>query len=87
MLSKGFKHKEKLNQAYLRMREVGIIDRMSKKYEMIKDPLKNFQDRYSDKYNVQMKDFLYDHVKLIVISYFEQLWSTSNYYCKYLLHF
>ena len=52
------------------MQEVGIVDRMSKKYGMKQDPLKNFQDRYSDKYNVQDEGVMFDHVKIIVICYF-----------------
>ena len=70
MTRKGFKHKEKINQAYLKMREVGIVDRMSKRYGMKKDPLKNFQDHYSDKYNVVDEGVMFDHVKFIVIGYF-----------------
>ena len=70
LISKGFKHKEKLNHAYMKMREVGIIDRMSKRYGMKKDPVKNFQDHYSDKYNVQDEGVMFDHVKFIVIGYF-----------------
>ena len=70
MLSQGFKHKEKLNQAYIKMQEVGIVDRISKKYNMKKDPVNNFQDHYSDKYNVQDEGVMFDHVKFIVIGYF-----------------
>ena len=69
-ISNGFKSKEKLNQAYLRMREVGIIDRMSKKYGLKKDALRNFQDHYSDKYKVHIEGVMFDHVKIIVIGYF-----------------
>ena len=49
LISKGLKHKEKINQAYLKMREVGIVDRLSKRYGMKRDPLKNFHDSYSEK--------------------------------------
>ena len=70
MLSMGFKHKEKINQAYVKMREVGIVDRLSKRYQMNKDPLRNFQDHYSDKYNVQDEGVMFEHVKIIVIGYF-----------------
>ena len=70
MLAKRFKHKEKLNHAYMKMREVGIVDRLSKKFEMKKDPVKNFQDHYSDKYNVIDEGVMFDHVKFIVIGYF-----------------
>ena len=70
LVSKGFQQKEKINQAYTRMREVGIIERMSKRYGMKKDAVKNFQDHYSDKYNVQDEGVMFDHVKIIVIAYF-----------------
>ena len=70
LLSRRYKHKEKLNHAYLKMREVGIIDRMSKQFGMKKDPLKNFQDHYSDKYNVQDEGVMFEHVKFIIIGYF-----------------
>ena len=70
MISKGFKQKEKLNQAYLKMKEVGIVDRMSKKYGMKTNELKNFKDHYNDKYNVQDEGVMFDHVKIIVIGYF-----------------
>ena len=70
MVSKRTKQKEKLNQAYLKMSEVGIVDRLSKKYGMKKDPLKNFQDRYNDKYKVQEEGVMFDHVRIIVIGYF-----------------
>ncbi|CAO1360900.1 unnamed protein product [Diamesa serratosioi] len=69
-VSKGFKHKEKVNQAYLKMQEVGIVDRVTKRSRMKKDSLINFQDRYNDKYNVQDEGVMFDHVKIIVISYF-----------------
>ena len=36
LISKRSKHEEKINQAYLKMREVGIVDRLSKRYGMIK---------------------------------------------------
>ena len=70
LISRRYKHKEKLNHAYIKMREVGVIDRMSKKFGMKKDPLKNFQDHYSDKYNVVDEGVMFDHVKFIVIGYF-----------------
>ena len=70
MLSKGLKQKEKLNQAYLKMREVGVVDRMSQKYGMKKDSLKNFQDHYNDRYKVEDEGVMFDHVKIIVIGYF-----------------
>ena len=70
ILSNGFKHKEKVNHAFLKMREVGIVDRVSKQFGMKKDPLKNFQDHYSDKYNVVDEGVMFDHVKFIVIGYF-----------------
>ena len=69
-VSKGFKHKEKFNQAYLKMQEVGIVDRVTKISGMKKDPLKNFQDHYSDKYNVVDEGVMFEHVKIIVIGYF-----------------
>lgn len=34
------------------MQEVGIVDPVTKRSEMKKDSLKNFQDHYSDKYKV-----------------------------------
>lgn len=70
IVSKGFKGKEKLNQAYLKMQEVGIVDRVSKRFEMKNDPLKNFQDHYSDKYKVHEEGVMFEHVKIIVIGYF-----------------
>ena len=70
LISKGFKHKEKLNQAFIKMREVGIVERMSKQFEIKKNPLKNFQDHYSDKYNVVDEGVMFEHVKIIVIGYF-----------------
>ena len=70
MLSKRIKQKEKLNQAYIKMREVGIVDRMSKKYGMKKDPLKNFQASYNDKYKVHIEGVMFEHVKIFVIGYF-----------------
>lgn len=70
LLSNGFKNKEKLNQAYLRMREVGVVDRASKKSGIKRDSLKNFQAHYSDKYNVQDEGVMFEHVKYIVIGYF-----------------
>ena len=70
MLSKRSKQKEKLNQAYLKMQEVGIVDRLSKQFGMKKNPMINYQDHYSDKYNVQDEGVMFDHVKLIVIGYF-----------------
>ena len=70
MLSKGFQHKEKLNQAYLKLREVGIVNRLAKSNGINKNPVKNFQDHYSDKYNVQDEGVMFDHVKFIVIGYF-----------------
>lgn len=70
IVSKRCKQKERVNQAYLRMQETGIIDRTSKKYQQKQDPLNNFQDRYSDKYNVQDEGVMFEHVKIIVICYF-----------------
>ena len=70
LVSKRLKHKEKINQAYLKMREVGIVDRLSKKHRMKKDPMKNFQDHYSEKYKVQEEGVMFEHVKIIVIGYF-----------------
>ena len=70
MMTKDFSHKEKINQAYVKMKEVGIVDRLSKKYQMKKEPLRNFQDHYSDKYNVQDEGVMFEHVKIIVIGYF-----------------
>ena len=70
LISKGFKHKEKLNHAFMKMREVGIVDRLSKKYGRKKNSLKNFQNHYNDKYNVVDEGVMFDHVKFIVIGYF-----------------
>ena len=70
LLSKGFKSKEHINHAYLKMREVGVVDRMSKKYGIKKNHQKNFQDHYSDKYKVHVEGVMFDHVKIIVIGYF-----------------
>ena len=70
LISRRYKHKEKLNQAYLKMSEVGIVDRLSKKYAVKKNPVKNFQDHYSDKYNVVDEGVMFEHVKFIVIGYF-----------------
>ena len=69
-ISQRFKHKEKLNHAFLKMREVGIVDRLSKRYGRKKNPVKNFQDHYSDKYNVQDEGVMFEHVKFNVIAYF-----------------
>ena len=61
---------QSMNHAYLKMREVGIVDRVTKMSGMKKDPVKNFQDHYSDKYKVQEEGVMFEHVKIIVIGYF-----------------
>ena len=52
------------------MQEVGVVDRTTKRSGIKKDSLKNFQDHYSDRYNVQDEGVMFDHVKIIVIGYF-----------------
>ncbi|CAO1437890.1 unnamed protein product [Diamesa hyperborea] len=70
VVNQGFKYKEQMNVAFLRLRELGIVKRNIKRFGILKDPLRNFQDRYSDKYNVQDEGVMFDHVKYIIIIYF-----------------
>ena len=70
LVNQGFKYKEHMNRFYLRMREVGIIKRLSRKYKTIKDPLINFQNHYNERYVVEQYGVMFEHVKLIIISYF-----------------
>ena len=70
LVSQGFKFKEHANRFYLRMREVGIIKRLSLKYKQLKDPLINFQNHYNERYVVEQDGVMFEHVKLIVITYF-----------------
>lgn len=67
VVSYGFKHKEKFNVMYLRMFETGIIDRNAKRYGRSKDPIRNFQKHYDEKYENAV---MFDHVKLFVYCYF-----------------
>ena len=73
LVNQGFKYKEQMNVKFLRLRETGIIERNLKRFGMTKDPLYNFQDRYSEKYNVQVDGVMFDHVKYIVKMYFSFL--------------
>ena len=70
LVSKGFKYKEHMNRFYLRMREVGIIKRLSQKFKTVKDPLINFQNHYNERYVVEQDGVMFEHVKFIIISYF-----------------
>ncbi|CAO1437991.1 unnamed protein product [Diamesa hyperborea] len=53
LVSRSFKYKEHANRFYLRMREVGIMKRLSQKYKELKDPLINFIDHYNERYVVE----------------------------------
>ena len=70
LVSQSFKYKEHANRFYLRMREVGIIKRLSQKYTIEKDPLINFQNHYNDRYVVEQDGVMFEHVKIIVMAYF-----------------
>ncbi|CAO1423181.1 unnamed protein product [Diamesa serratosioi] len=72
-VNQGFKYKEQMNVAFLKLQEVGIVDRTVKRFGIKKNPLNNFQDPYSEKYNVQDEGVMFDHVKYIVIIYFSFL--------------
>ena len=73
VVNRGFKFKDQMNVAFLRLREVGIIKRIIERYGIGQDPLYNFQDRYSEKYNVQDEGVMFDHVQYIIIIYFSFL--------------
>ncbi|CAO1423104.1 unnamed protein product, partial [Diamesa serratosioi] len=70
LVNLGFKYKEHANRFYLRMREVGVVKRLSRKYKTKKDPLINFQNHYNKRYVVEQDGVMFEHVKLIVLSYF-----------------
>ena len=46
------------------MREVGVVDRISKKYGMKTNELEIFKDHYNDKHNFQDEGVMFDPITL-----------------------
>ena len=70
MVSNGFMHKEKFNRMYLKMRETGIIDRINKRSQLKKGLGSTFVDPYKKSYNVMKEGVMFEHMKIIIVSYF-----------------
>lgn len=70
MISNGFKHKEKFNRMYLKMRESGIIERMNKKSQLKSEFDSSFVDPHKKPYNVMKEGVMFEHMKIIIVSYF-----------------